>query len=154
MEQCAGKRIYKDRLQPVANAPAAVRKVFEAPGLDPLHRRGGYRQVQLVLGLDPRDNVREHAAKNLSGGIRTNEIEDDDVVADAVEYLRPRQAKLEVVLYGSSDLRLDLLVWILGADVLDPLAVLVLDEYSEVRRENDNRFGKIDGRSSCRGLSS
>ena len=98
-----------------------------------------------MLGLDPRDHIREHAAKNLPGGILTNEIEDDDIVADAVENLRPRQAKLEVVLDGGSDLRLDHIVWILGSDVLDSFAVLVLDEYSEIRCENDDRFGKIDG---------
>jgi len=120
LKERPGKRLYKQTFDPVSNAPAAMSHIFCCYLLYvPAYF---FRNVQgnAMFVFDSGKYIIKHAVENLFGNFRCNKVEDNNVIANPVQYFRPIQHKFEVILYGSTHLLLNLLVRITRGDILDP----------------------------------
>src|SRR2546423_8393390 len=95
-EQLPGQRVDKRALQMRADAPATHAKVLGGTGEQLAPDRVGEVQLQLVFGTQPFAHVGEEDVEDFLGGGGVDEVEDDDVVAEPVEQLRPVQLGREV----------------------------------------------------------
>ena len=101
--------------------------------------------MQLEFFLQAAGDIVEHAGENQLADFRGDEIEHDDVVADAVENFRPCQTVFEVIADGAAHPLFHHCVRVVGAHVLLSAAMFVLDINAEVGGEDEDGFGEPGG---------
>jgi hypothetical protein len=90
--------VDKLRLSFISDAPAAVGKIGQAPRAKLRTRVRIYRHPYVLRGCNVGQNTIDHPGKDLVSDLWSDEVEDQNIVADPVQQLRPVQDSLRTLL--------------------------------------------------------
>src|SRR6266436_2728560 len=131
------------RFDLVPDASAAVRKVGEAQAAERCSR--GFRKRNIVTQRpDIIEKGVDHLIEDFVRDIGTDEIKDDYVLSDAVQYLGPIEHGFEVLFDFASNFSFHGIERFVGRDVGDALPGRTGCINSKVRGEYDESLGEVD----------
>src|SRR5262245_36949880 len=107
VEQETSQRVDEMSFELVADATAPVRQVGEAKTLQRIAGGGIQRDLDLLRAPDAGEDVSQHGLEDFETNVGADEVEHDDVLANAIEDFRAAELQLEVALDFLADARAD-----------------------------------------------